>query len=313
MNSRFLQHFKKSRVEENIAMSWLNYHHFYYFWIIAQEMSVTRAAKRLRLSQSNLSAQLKEFESLLGHSLFDRVGQRLVLTESGKIAFDYANEIFQMGQEMMDHFEHRPIQKGIKTIRVGAMSSLSQNLQIEFLSPLLKKSDVKLVALQGSLPDLVRQLKSHILDVVISNTPIRGEEEGVYSHPLAEIPVFLVGVPGLKQSQLKFPESLNGLPLYLPAKGSQLRSECDAWLDRLSLKPKIKAEVEAMPLLRLFALSGEAHAIAPEIVVRNELKEKKLICYEKLDFWESFYAITVSRKFPNELIEVLVKNFSRRK
>lgn len=294
-------------------MKWLNYHHFYYFWLIAQEMSVTRAAKKLRLSQSNLSGQLKEFEEAIGHPLFDRIGQRLVLTESGKLALDYANEIFSMGQEMLDHFDHRPVEKGIKTIRVGAMSSLSKNLQIQFLRPLLKKADVKIMALQGNLPELVRQLKNHLLDVVISNTPIRGEEEGVYSHPLAEIPVVLVGTPELKRDRWKFPDVLNGLPLYVPAQGSQLRSEWDAWLERLSIKPKIKAEVEAMALLRLFALYGEAFAVVPEIVVRNELKEKRLICYENLSFVESFYAITATRKFPNELIEELVKSFGRKK
>ena len=294
-------------------MKWLNYHHFFYFWIIAQEMSVTRAAKRLRLSQSNLSGQLKELEELIGHPLFKRVGQRLVLTESGRIALDYANEIFTMGQEMLDHFEHRLIDQGTRTVRVGAISSLSKNLQIEFLRPLLKMADVKIVVLQGGLSDLVRQLKNHLLDVVISNTPIHGEEEGVFSHSLAEIPVLLVGTPELKpKKNWKFPDVLDGLPINLPAKGSQLRSEWDAWLDRLSLKPKVKSEVEAMALLRLFALTGEGFVVVPEIVVQNELKEKKLIRLEKLPFFETFYAITATRKFPNDLIEVLVKGFSRR-
>ncbi len=293
-------------------MKWLNYHHFYYFWVIAQEMSVTKAAKRLRLSQSNLSGQLKELEEVLGHTLFERVGQRLVMTEGGRIALDYANEIFSLGQEMLDHFDHRPRQKGIQTIRVGAISSLSKNFQLEFLKPLMKKPDVKVIALQGNLSELIRQLKNHLLDVVISNTPIRGEEDGVHSHPLSEMPVYLVGTPELRPGSWKFPEVLTGLPLYIPAKGSKLRSDWDAWLERLSLKPRVKAEVEAMALLRLFALTGQAFTLVPEIVVRNELKEGKLICYEKLNFFESFYAITATRRFPNELTEKLVKRFVQR-
>ena len=288
-------------------MKWLNYHHFYYFWVIAQEMSVTRAARRLRLSQSNLSGQLKEFEELLGHPLFDRVGRRLKLTASGKLALDYANEIFLMGQEMLDHFDNRPVEKGLQTVRIGAISSLSKNLQIEFLRPLFK-----MVAVQGSLPELIRQLKNHLLDVVISNTPLRGEEEGVYSHQLGENPVYLVGVPEMKSGRWKFPEILNDLPLYLPARPSKLRSEFDAWLELLSIKPKIRAEVEAMALLRLFALAGECYAVVPEIVVRKELKEKKLVCYEKLSFSETFFAITTTRRFPNQLIENLVKEFKKR-
>lgn len=293
-------------------MAWLNYHHFYYFWIIAQEMSVTRAAKRLRLSQSNLSGQLKDFEDSLGHMLFDRVGQRLILTESGRLVLEYANEIFVIGQEMLDHLDHRPIEAGTQTIRVGAISSLSKNLQIDFLSPLLKQNNVKIVALQGNLQELIRQLKNHLLDVVISNTPVRGEEDGVFSHLLRREPVVLVGTPQLKRKGWKFPEVLNDLPLFIPAKPSQLRAEWDSWLERLSLRPKIKGEVEAMALLRLFALSGEAYAVVPKVVVRNELAEKKLVCLENLDFFETFYAITATRKFPNQQIASFVKMFSNR-
>jgi LysR family transcriptional activator of nhaA len=293
----------------------INYNQFFYFWIIAQEMSVTQAAKRLRLSQSNLSEQLRDFEGLVGQALFERKARKLSLTESGRVAFDYANSIFSSGQEMMDVFRNRPVQKQKTAIRVGAISSLSKNLQFEFIRPLLKDDTLKLIMVEGDLGELVRQLQNHTLDVVISNTPVRTESSPeVFNHRLGEIQVSLVGAKRFKPLAKGFPKSLDGQTLFLPGRAGRYRSDFEAWLERERVHADVRAEVEDMALLRLFAMSGLGIAIVPEIVVQRELESGDLVSIRRLKgFFETFYAVTTTKKFPNPSIEKIVRGFAGRR
>ena len=293
-------------------MNWLNYHHLYYFWIVAQELSITRASTRLRVSQSTVSAQIQELESRLGHRLFDRIRKRLILTEAGKVALDYSNTIFQTGQELLDTFENRPVDRRRQAIRVGAVSFLSKNLQIEFVTPVLDEPDLKLVMSEGSLSDLLRDLKKHSVDLVLSNTPARSEDASdVFNHPLGDMAVYLVGMPELASGARTLKAAVDK-PLVLPTQGSRLRLEFDSLLEAQGLKALLKAEVEDMALMRLFALSGRGLALVPEIVVRTELKSgllKKALKVPGVN--EKFYAITASRKFPNPWVKQMVRRFSR--
>jgi LysR family transcriptional activator of nhaA len=292
-------------------VEWLNYNQFYYFWVIAQEASVTRAAARLRLSQSNLSEQLRDFEGAVGQPLFDRKGRQLVLTEAGRLAVEYGNTVFTSGQEMLDMFRNRPVQKRKTAIRVGAISSLSKNLQFAFVQSLLNDDTLKLTMVEGDLGELTRQLQSHLLDVVISNTPVRTDvTPEVFNHRLSEIRVSLVGAPHFKGLSKGFPASLKDKPLFLPGRAGRYRSDFEAWLEREGVSVDVRAEVEDMALLRLFALSGQGIALVPEIVVRRELATGELAVIRSLPgFTETFFAVTTSRKFPNPHIERMVKGF----
>jgi LysR family transcriptional activator of nhaA len=293
-------------------MDWINYNQFYYFWIIARELSVTKAAALLRVSQSNLSEQMKTFESTIGQQLFDRKGRNLVLTESGRLAFEYANSIFSTGQEMVELFKNRPTLKSKVVIRIGALNSLSKNLQFEFVRPLLRLSNLKIVVIEADLPDLVRQLQAHTLDVVVSNMPVRTDSTpAVFNHRLGEIQVSLVGTRAFQSRNLRFPQSLDGAPIFLPSRTGRFRNDFEAWLQREKIYPDIRGEIEDMALLRLFALSGEGMALVPEIVVKRELESGQLIRIKKLQgFTEAFFAVTTTRKFPNHHIERIVRSFA---
>lgn len=291
----------------------MNYNHFFYFWVIAQEMSITQAAKRLRVSQSSVSEQLLSFEAFVGQALFERRTRKLVLTEAGRLAMDYANSVFSSGAEMVDLFRNRPAQKRKTSIRVGAISSLSKNLQFEFIRPLLKDPSLKLVMVEGNLSELVLQLQNHTLDVVITNTAARTESTPeVFNHRLGEMQVSLVGRRTLRKYFRGFPNTLDGMPLFLPGRGSRYRSDFEAWMERERIIPDVRAEVEDMALLRLFALSGEGVALVPEIVVKRELESGELVTLRKLKgFSENMFAVTTSRKFPNLLIQKIVKGFEK--
>ncbi|TKW78278.1 MAG: LysR family transcriptional regulator, partial [Bradyrhizobium icense] len=150
-------------------MPHLNYHHLRYFWIIATEGSMSRAARRLNVSPSSLSVQLKALEEQLGQQLFDRVGRTLQLTEAGRIALDYAGSVFKSGHELIETLSG--LRPGRQLLRVGAAATLSRNFQIALLRPLLGRGNVELIIHTGLFADLLKLLDAHKLDVVLTNHP----------------------------------------------------------------------------------------------------------------------------------------------
>ena len=187
----------------------LNYHHLRYFWAIAQEDSLTKAAARLNVAQSALSIQLRHLEEDLGHPLFTRKNRKLVLTEAGHVALKYAQSIFRTGEELIDTLQHGP-HKTRQILRVGAVATLSRNFQWEFLKPLRSRRDIEIVLRSGSLRDLTTQLRNHSVDVVLSNQAIRRDAEtSLSSHLLNEQAVSLVGRPIKGQRAFRFPRRLS--------------------------------------------------------------------------------------------------------
>ena len=156
-------------------LPWLNYHHLQYFRMIVREGGVTRAAERLNLSQSTLSAQLRTLEESLGMRLFEREGRSLRLTPAGQVALEYAEDIFRSGDELRAWFGGQG-KAGPQSIRVGAMSVLSKNLQFEIIRPLVMRGEVKVTVVDGEFPALLERLKHHQLDVLLGNLPIAGVE-----------------------------------------------------------------------------------------------------------------------------------------
>lgn len=288
-------------------MASLNYHHLRYFWIIANEQNLTRAAERLHISQSALSIQLRKLEDSLGQALFERENRRLVLTEAGRIALDYANTIFRTGDELMSLLQNRPL-GSLQMLRVGAVANLSRNFQLELLRPLLGRTDLKIVVHSGSLRELLAQLEAHTLDLVLSNRPVQRDGESLWhSRLLDEQPVSLVGKPVRSRQPLRFPEGLAGLPLILPSLESEIRSAFDLVLDSAGIHPNILAEVDDMAMLRLLARESEALALVPPVVVLDELRNGTLVERHRIpDIRERFYAITPTRRFPNPLVRELV-------
>ena len=181
-------------------MAILNFNHLRYFWAVAHEGSLTRAAERLNLSQSALSVQIQKLERQMGHPLFERVGRRLVLTEAGRIALDYADTVFQAGDELMSTLGGRP-PASRQILRVGALTTLSRNFQLEFLRPLVGRADVELIVRSGTTRDLLAQLEAHAIDVVLSNSAAQRDARTPFrNHLLDQQPVSLVGRPRAGQA-----------------------------------------------------------------------------------------------------------------
>ena len=288
-------------------MAFLNYHHLRYFRAIAQAGSMSKAALNLSISQSALSIQLRMLEDTLGKALFERQGRGLVLTEAGRMTLDFANVIFRTGDELMDTLRQRGT-TARKILRIGAVATLSRNFQYAFMEPMLNRSGVELVVRTGALRELLTQLETHTLDLVLSNLPVRRDADtGWHSHLLDQQPVSLVGRPTRNSKPFHFPEDLRTIPLLLPSLDSNIRSAFDLLMEKAAIRPVIAAEVDDMAMLRLLARSHNGLSLVPPGVVQGELRSGTLIeRYQIAQIKESFYAITPSRRFPNPLLRELI-------
>src|SRR3954469_3370305 len=209
----------------NSGMQSLNYNHLFYFWMVAREGGVGRAGEELMVSQPTISAQLKELEAALGHKLFDRVGRGLVLTDAGRIAFNYANEMFSLGQELINALEHQPATRPIKLV-VGVLDVLPKLVVRRLLQPALKLSQpVRLVCQEDKADRLLADLAARRIDVVLSDSPIGTSVQlQGYNHLLGESGLSFFAAPDVAARHRRgFPKSLNGAPLLLPADHTEVR------------------------------------------------------------------------------------------
>nr|WP_111301071.1 LysR family transcriptional regulator [Paracoccus saliphilus] len=285
-------------------MALLNLHHLRLFRAVALDGTLTGAARQLNLSQSALSTQLRALEATLGHDLFERRGRGLILTEAGRIALDHAEAIFRAAEDLTATL--RETGRARRALRVGALATLSRNFQMHFLRPLIGRPDVEVVLRSGSQRELLRGLEALSLDVVLTNlAPARDAASPWLIHRLAEQPVSLIGLPGFEGRMLT--DLLQTEALILPVPETALRASFDAMTARLGISPIIAAEADDMAMLRLLAREGAGLAVIPPIVVRDELDAGILVEAARLDqITETFYAVTLQRRFPNPLLTQLL-------
>jgi LysR family transcriptional activator of nhaA len=290
-----------------MPFSRLNYRHLYYFWMVAKEGHLTRVAEQMHVSQSALSMQIRQLEEQLGYALFIREGRALKLTELGHVVLDYADNIFAMGNELMEVVAagrgHRS-----QRLRVGAVATLSRNFQENFLRPVMGMEDVKLVLESGTLDELLGRLAVHKLDIVLSNRPVGTDEDQAWRcRRIARQQVCLVGQPRAGGKPFRFPADLEGMKLMLPGHSSDIRTEFDMLCEARGIAVSIFAEVDDMAMLRLLARDAGGVALVPAVVVQDELKTGLLQQYCVVpEVFENFYAITTERQFQPKVVETLL-------
>ena len=288
-------------------MASLNLHHLRLFRATAREGTLTAAARALNISQSAVSTQIKALEADLGHDLFERRGRNLVLTEAGRIALDYAEQIFRASEQLSATF--RAVGEQRKVLRIGALATLSRNFQMQFLQPLIGRDDVEVVLRSGTQGSLLRALDALALDVVLTNmVPARDAASPYLVRRISEQTVSLVGARSrLALAAQGLPQLLATAPLILPTPETALRAGFDAMIERMGIVPRIAAEADDMAMLRLLARSDAGVAVIPAIVVQDELAGGALYeLFQLSEITEQFCAVTIARTFPNPLLrEVL--------
>ncbi|WP_420429101.1 LysR family transcriptional regulator [Algiphilus sp.] len=285
----------------------LNYNHLYYFWVVAHEEHLTRAAEKLCVSQSALSVQIRKLEDQLGHALFERRGRRLELTEAGQLTLDYADAIFAAGSELLGTLREAG-RVSRRSLTIGALATLSRNLQRQFLAPVIGDADISLVLRSGSLNELMHALETHNVDIVLANqVPLRSDTSAWTVFEIEQQPVSLIGAASREGEGGTLKALLTQHPLLLPSRDSGVRTGFDALTVKLGVQVEIAAEVDDMAMMRLLARENIGVAVLPPIVVRDELRDGSLRELAVLPgISETFSAITLERRFPNPLITRLL-------
>lgn len=290
---------------------WLNYHHLLYFWTVAKEGGMTRAAEQLHLAQPTLSSQVKKLEKSLGVKLFHRVGRTLVLTESGQTVFRYADEIFSLGREMSDVLRGQPSNDSIRLL-VGVPDALPKLIIYRLLRPALEMEEqVKLVVYEDKLPGLLSELAVHRLDIVLASTPLTPDlHVRAFNHPLGESSTTVLGRPELAAAYREnFPQSLHQAPMILPTQNTTLRRALEQWFDDNDIQPRRLHEFEDSALIKVFAQAGEGLIAAPTAIESFICDQYNLAIVGRLDaIREQFYAITVERRLKHPAIVAITES-----
>ena len=293
-------------------MQWLNYHHLYYFRTIAIEGGIAKAAEKLRLGQPTLSTQLKQLEEMVGKSLFERRNRKMILTDAGKAALDYANEIFRLGDEMIEVLQDRTV--GNQThLQIGALDSVPKSVILSLVLEAYKISPLCTVSiLEGSGDELFRELYNHKIDLILSNYPPPAlEQKQVYSKSVAKLPVAIFGAPSFHKLKKSFPSSLNGQPFVLPTAHSKLRHDLNHYFKLQGIRVVSTAETQDTSLQKLLAKQGIGLAPLSEVAAESLVKDGALQRIGALKgVYEEIWLVSAQRKLENLIAAKLVKTFT---
>jgi LysR family transcriptional activator of nhaA len=280
-------------------MEWLNYHHLLYFYTVAKEGSVVRASRVLRLAQPTLSGQIRKLEHVLDEKLFERRGRNLVLTEMGRVAYRYAEEIFTIGGELMDAMRGRPTRRPPRLL-VGVADVVPKLVVHRLLaaSRLLQGGN-QIVVREGKQEELLAALAVQSFDLVISDAPLPAHMKvRAFNHLLGESSTTFFATPELaRRHRARFPGCLDGAPMLLPTENSALRRALEQWFQKVGVRPHVVAEIEDSALMKVFGQHGAGIFAAPTIVAAEVKRQYRVqAMHEAAEVTESFYAITVERR-----------------
>jgi LysR family transcriptional activator of nhaA len=252
-------------------MKWINHNHLYYFWMVAREGSVARASEELSLSQPTISSQIKDLERSLGRQLFERAGRGLALTHDGRIAFNYANEIFSLTQQMLNALEHRPDSPFLK-LAIGVLDAIPKPVVLQLLEPLASlPRPVRLVCREDKADRLLADLAARRTDIVLSDSPIgSGMPLQGFNHLLAESDVsFFADRKLAARLRPKFPRSLDGAKFLLPTDHTGLRQSLNQWFDHKRIHPLVTGEFDDAATMFAFGEVGGVVLPAPAMVAES--------------------------------------------
>jgi LysR family transcriptional regulator, transcriptional activator of nhaA len=289
----------------------LNLKHLRYFWSVASHGSIARAAETLFITPQTISGQLRELETQIGAELFRKEGRQLVLTETGRLVFSYADEMFRLGVELQDVLSGRTPGAAI-TLKVGVAMVVPKLLAYRVLEPVLQiPGPVKLICHEAPLVDLLADLSVHKLDMVLADSPINPALNiRAYNHPLGECGISFFAVPALaEQLRDDFPNSLNGAGMLMPSSGSSLRRTLEQWFQRHQLEPSVVAEFEDRALMKAFGERGTGVFTSPSTLEQDVLDKYGVqVVGRTEEIKESFYIISPERHIKHPAISAITES-----
>jgi LysR family transcriptional activator of nhaA len=280
-------------------VEWLNYHHLRYFWTVARKGGVRKAAEELHVSQPSISAQLRLLEESLGQKLFRRSGRNLVLTETGQLVLNYADEIFSAGRELMNAVKQRPGKHPVR-VNIGLTDAFPKLIAFQILRAAFRfEAAVHMICREGEIGPLVSHLQAHRLDIVLADEPASSALKAkTFNHKLGRSGVTFCAIPPLAATlRRNFPKSLDGAPALLPTQNMGMRAALETWFDSKGIRPRVVGEFEDSALMEVCSTGGRGFTAVHTVVDRAALKHYGLRVIARVDeCGTDFYAITAERR-----------------
>ena len=286
-----------------------NYRHLYYFWVVAKEGSITRAAARLEMAVQTVSTQVRELERSLGHSLLKPAGRSLVLTEAGLATMRQADQIFQLGEQLPEAINDAVSAPGIR-LAVGIPDGLPKLVVLRLMKPVMFDPNLRLLCHEAEFDDLLGDLALHKFDAVLADRPAPPNPNlKLYSHPMGVSTLAWYAPASLFATARKgFPQSLQAVPVLLPTTHVSVRARLDQWFDRMSIKPRVVGEFQDSALLKTFGANGMGVFPAVEMA-HDELvaqyNVKRVGACGGVE--EHFYLIVAEKKVQHPVIRRLLQ------
>ncbi len=318
LHDRCFQHTKKSnkmvifiRFFRIIMLSDLNCKHLHYFWAVARAGSVTAAARQLGMTAQTVSGQISRLEQHIGRALFTQQGRGLVLTEAGRMALGYADRIFQLGEELQEMLADEQLDHTLR-LSSGISDVLPKSIAYRLLQPALALPQrVRLHCTEGAFDQLLHELSSHSLDLVLADRPApAAAQQTLQSYLLARCPVMIFATPALAERyQSGFPHSLQRAPLLLPSRDNVLRGQLEHWLDERGIRPDIVGEFKDGALLHTFGEQGAGLFPAPAFAASDITGSGKLCLLGLVEgVEEQYYAIANRRKLQHTAVQAIIQH-----
>lgn len=291
-------------------MTWLNYNHLYYFWVTANEGSISNASRKLRIGQPTISTQIRTLEESFNHNLFDRKSRGLHLTEAGKVVLDYANQIFTLGNELMEVIKDETFSKRAH-VQIGALDGVPKSLIQSIIHSAQQIAPCVVTVIEGGGDHLFLELLAHRIDLVISNfSPTIGNSKQYFSRLLEKIPITIFSTKKFQALKRKFPKSLQDQPFIMPTLDSKLRHDLNHYFRINGISVDVIIETQDTSIQKLLGNEGMGLIPLPDIAGKELVKEGKLIKIGSLrGVTEDFWVVSSPRKFSNPIAETLMKDF----
>ena len=284
----------------------MNYKHLLYFWVTAKAGGIMRAGEQLHTTPQTLSGQIKLLEDWLGRRLFKKSGRQLELTEDGRLALGYADQIFTLGAELETALRADHGRAKVLEFKVGVADSVSKSIAYRLLEPALTIAEpVRLICQEGKFPDLLAQLALNRLDLVIADEPMsRRLSVRAFNHPLGGTAMSFFATPALK-AQLKgrFPQCLNAQPMLIVGNQASVRQQLEGWLTRHGVQPRIVGEFDDGALMTAFGREGRGVFMAPTVLEAEMVRQFGVkVIGRTEELREEFYAVSVERRITHPCV-----------
>jgi LysR family transcriptional regulator, transcriptional activator of nhaA len=296
-------------------VEFLNYHHLRYFWVVAREGGLTKAAGKLHVSQPTISAQIQALEAVLGEKLFRRTGRNLVLTDIGQHVLSYAEEIFSIGQDLLSSVKQRPTSRPLR-FHLGVADALSKLVTYRIIEPIFSlQQPVQVSCWETKVSDMLVELAAYRLDIVLADEPASsGVSARIFNHLLGECGVTFCAEAALARKLRRgFPKSLNGAPALLPMANTGLRRSIEKWFHANGIRPRLVGEFEDPALLHVLAFHGLGFIPVATLVAKEAATRFGFGVIGQTDACrQRFYAITPERKLTHPAVTAITSDARRR-